>query len=340
MNNAKYCVSSILVMLKSSTRCKNDKINKIREEIVCDLINKKVCNNYFADNKYGRDWRIVRRNLLSCLDEQYKNYKKIECIKRAGRTYNYDYLLKVTFNNSTIEDNIEYKYGYNSINEHPQFANIPRVSNYFNKSFEDFHYNNYFSSICQFLNEEKPAFEIYKKEVGSNMPSYSNNMKSKYKNFSKSKQNQFRNISKKSIKSFLEETTFNMKEMNKKLLETQKGKKYLLCKGGHFNFELKDSSDYTIDLVNEDNKNPKIVNGNALIFKTSNGKLLNILLRWKNGAGFAFPALQIKNVKPKTKTKLELKKLCGDNNISFNSKMKKSELIDLLKVKNINYYKS
>lgn len=341
MSNLKLLVSSILVMLKSSTRCKNDKINKIREEIVCDLINNKVNNDYFQNNQYGRDWRSVKRNLIKCLKEQYSNYKKIECIKKAGRTYNYDYLLKVTYEDDTvIENHLEFKYGCNSINKHPQFANIPRVSKYFNKSFEDYHYKNCFSLVCQFLDEEKPDYDTYSKEVNSNHPSYCDTMKYKYKNFSKSKQNQFRNISKKSITSFLEETSFNMDIMNTKLAETQKGKKYLLCKEGEFNFEIKEEGDYTIDLLNDDNKNHKIVNGNSLTFKTTNGKLLNILLRWKNGAGFAFPALQIKNVKPKTKTKSQLKILCNENDISFNSKMKKSELIDLLKVKNINYYKS
>jgi len=36
-----------------------------------------------------------------------------------------------------------------------------------------------------------------------------------------------------------------------------------------------------------------ISNNNSLILKNKNGNFIKVLLRWKNGIGIAFPALQI-----------------------------------------------
>ena len=53
-----------------------------------------------------------------------------------------------------------------------------------------------------------------------------------------------------------------------------------------------DSNDYDIISVDE-----KIKNNNTIVAHIKSGCKLDILLRWKNGNGIAFPAFQIKSLK-------------------------------------------
>ena len=80
--------------------------------------------------------------------------------------------------------------------------------------------------------------------------------------------------------------------MNSKLQDTQNEKDYLLCKEGNFYYQKIDKISYKI----KTNIKPKIVNNNSIELITENNSILRILLRWKNGNGIAFPALQIKNM--------------------------------------------
>ena len=75
--------------------------------------------------------------------------------------------------------------------------------------------------------------------------------------------------------------------MSDYLLDSQDGKKYLLYKNGEFNVQIPDTNNYTIVSCL---KNPEKYRYEATI---QNNHTINILLRWKNGNGIAYPSFQI-----------------------------------------------
>jgi hypothetical protein len=75
--------------------------------------------------------------------------------------------------------------------------------------------------------------------------------------------------------------------MNEYLMNTQKDKKYMLWGNNEFHYQEVNTDDYTImDIL-------RIKKDNTVVCQTKSNKEINILLRWKNGNGVAFPALQI-----------------------------------------------
>ena len=97
-------------------------------------------------------------------------------------------------------------------------------------------------------------------------------------------------ISNHSISEFLKITDLIVPEINKYLFQTQKDKHYMLydINTKTFKYEKPDIKDFTIksDTIRKTK--------NRFIGKTESEKPINILLRWKNGHGIAFPAFQVK----------------------------------------------
>ena len=93
--------------------------------------------------------------------------------------------------------------------------------------------------------------------------------------------------SKKSISNFIENTGLDIAKLNKRLQNTQKDKVYMLYKNNKFYHETMNNDDYEIVSYM---KKPDM---SKYIATAKNGKNMNILLRWKNGNGIAFPAFQI-----------------------------------------------
>ena len=94
-------------------------------------------------------------------------------------------------------------------------------------------------------------------------------------------------LSNESIKSFINNTELNIDFLSNYLHTTQKNKIYMLYSNKTFMLQKINIDDYTIDKVV---KNP---NKYRYECTNKNGKQINILLRWKNGNGIAFPAFQI-----------------------------------------------
>lgn len=116
-----------------------------------------------------------------------------------------------------------------------------------------------------------------------------------------------------------------------------KDKIYLLCEYKNDTLSWKidtyDKDDY--DLI----KDPKqvIVDRDNLMFPTKSGKYLSIRLRWQNVSGMCNPTWQfdIKEKKSKGPTVKKLKTIAKEHGIKGISKMKKSELMELLIINNI-----
>jgi hypothetical protein len=94
-------------------------------------------------------------------------------------------------------------------------------------------------------------------------------------------------VSKNCIKNFIEITDLNIDKLNQYLIKSQDKKNYLLYKNGEFHIQVSNNDDYTID---DYSKNPQKSRYEAT---TKSNKKINILLRWKNGNGIAYPAFQI-----------------------------------------------
>ena len=79
-----------------------------------------------------------------------------------------------------------------------------------------------------------------------------------------------------------------MDKLNDYLWNSQKDKYYMLYKNDQFYLEKPNIDDYTIIY------NVPIPNKYSYQCITRSNKKMNIMLRWKNGNGIAFPAFQIK----------------------------------------------
>jgi hypothetical protein len=280
-----------------STRQDNDKNNKTREHIIGAIINNKVPENYFILNK----WFYLKKNILNYLQKlSDKPYIKVECINKAGRGNKYDFLIKLFYDDGTKQDfMIELKFNVSTIDHAPQFVSPMKPSQYMNNSYEEYYFDNYLQKLSDMSQLKMPTKEEYLKQIHSNKPKCMKSYQELYYNgcvvssqfTSKEEDIKFYNLSKElsndSIKSFINNTELNIELLSSYLHTTQKNKIYMLYSNKTFILQKINIDDYTLDVV--------VKNANKYRFEciSKNGKKINILLRWKNGNGIAFPAFQI-----------------------------------------------
>ena len=95
-------------------------------------------------------------------------------------------------------------------------------------------------------------------------------------------------ISQEAIHNYINTYDLDCKELTHYLSSTQKNKVYMLYKDGKFYAETINTDDFEIVKIEKEPSRFRYV------AHLINGKRLQILLRWKNGNGIAFPGLQIK----------------------------------------------
>jgi hypothetical protein len=280
-----------------SSRCNNDKSNKTREHIIGALINNKVPEKYFILGK----WLTIRNNVFAYINSlSNKPYNKVECINKAGRGNNYDLLIKLYYTQDTWQEyKVEFKFNVSSLAEAPQFVSPMKPSQYLSNSYEEFYYTNYLTKLAKSANLTMPSKEEYLKQIHSNKPKCMKQYQELYyKGCSKSSKftgeqqhisfyNYAKELSNISITEFINNTELNSTMLTNYLLTSQANKIYMLYTNNSFIKQVINSDDYTlIDIIKQPNK-----------FKyeciSKSGKKINVLLRWKNGNGIAFPAFQI-----------------------------------------------
>jgi hypothetical protein len=94
-------------------------------------------------------------------------------------------------------------------------------------------------------------------------------------------------IDKISRENFINITELNINALSTYLKETQKNKIYMLYKNNKFHKQIVNINDY--ELVRYEKYPEKF----KYVAYSASGKQIDILLRWKNGNGIAFPAFQI-----------------------------------------------
>jgi len=280
-----------------SSRSNNDKNNKTREHIIGALINNKVPENYFVLGK----WLIMKNNVFAYVNSlTTEPYIKVECINKAGRGNNYDFLIKLYNTLDTWQEyKVEFKFNVSSLDEAPQFVSPMKPSRYLSNSYEEFYYSNYLTKLAKLANLTMPSMEEYLKKIHSNKPKCMKQYQELYyKGCSKSSKftgeqehinfyNKAKELSNISLTQFINSSELNSAMLSEYLLTSQANKIYMLYTNNSFIKQIVNSDDYTlIDVIKQPEK-----------FKyecvSKSGKKISVLLRWKNGNGIAFPAFQI-----------------------------------------------
>lgn len=285
------------------TRNQNDNNNKIRENILHQLINDSIPHSYFI---YSRRWRNLRDRLGLVIDELFMYftdndyYDKISSNLKGGRNNYNDLTLTYYTNNNAISVKVEFKYGVSKISQCPQFVSPSKPSKYLSNNFESDYYEKVLPKLCEKAGISLPVLEDYLKQIHSDKPKcvldlqeqYYKGAKKSSKYTGKTEDIDFyhhcKNLSKGHIEKFIEATELNIAELSAYLKRTQSEKYYILYCNNRFHLEVMDPSNYQIISVK---KEPELSRYQC---KTKMGQTLNILLRWKNGNGIAYPAFQIK----------------------------------------------
>lgn len=270
-----------------STRRQNDRNNKKREEIIAALINNEIPQSYYDIPQ----WKKIKDAVDSFIETL--NCGKVRCVHLGGRKFNHDF----DFITPEKVFHVELKFNATSIETAPQFVSPMNPSRYLSQSYEEYFYNNYLSFLSNKIGLPLPLKEDYLNEINTPNPkcmekyqdAYYKGCSTSSKYSGEQEHTEFYNLakekSKESISTFIQETTLNTEALTKYFQATQKDKIYMLYSNGKFIKQEVNMDDYFIESV--------VPNKYRYEATCKSGKQLNILLRWKNGNGIAFPAFQI-----------------------------------------------
>jgi len=287
-----------IIAFNPSSKGLNDAHNKTRENIVGAIINNKIPETYYEIPEWGA-LEISIITYLQQLDTSRK-YTRAVCSHKGGRKFNFDFGIKVYYEDGTQTDyNIELKFNASTIDETPQFVSPMKPSQYMSNVYEDYYYDNYLTQLALSSGLELPSRETYMKQIHTNNPKCMKPYQDLYYMGCK-QSSQYtgdpihikfyetaKKLSHESITSFIEKTELNIEALSEYLLTSQNNKIYMLYSGTQFIVQRPNMDDYRLASVT---KNPE-KNRYDCVSKT--GVKLNVLLRWKNGNGIAFPAFQI-----------------------------------------------
>lgn len=299
-------VLSSVSLAGGNGRGRNDENNKLREAIICAVINKKVPAAYYKTER----WYHLKQSVDGFLDQCRMSdgeYTHVDCSQAAGRGNNYDFLLTFTGVDGSKKDyKVEFKFNASKISDTPQFVSPMKPSQYLSSSYEEYFYDNYMAKIFAAAQTvtPPPCRDIWLKQIHNNAPACVKHLQDKYyAGCSGSSQftnaaddlefyNLCKTLTKESIATFIAKNELDAAKLSQYLRESQEGKVYMLFQPTvsgppHIALQTVNSADYTIACYT---KNPSKSRYDC---ETEAGKKIRILLRWKNGNGIAFPAFQI-----------------------------------------------
>ena len=295
-----------------SGRHQNDKNNKMREAIIGAIINDCVPATYYRTERWSALKTAVDGFLHECAGARYS---RVECIHAAGRGHNYDFAVKFFADGGGGETataasvcNVEFKFNAAKVSDTPQFVSPMKPSQYLSASYEEYFYDKYLMSIAAAgASTAIPDRADWLKQIHNNAPVCVKELQDKYY-AGCANSSQFTNaaddiafyelckkVSTESIRAFISEHDLDIVKLTKYLRESQDGKTYMLFQpavaaaaaGPVITLQRVDPADYNIVSCV---KNPA---KSRYECETQSGKKINVLLRWKNGNGIAFPAFQI-----------------------------------------------
>jgi hypothetical protein len=278
-------------------RSNNDKHNKIREDIIKSM--PYIDEEYFNNPEHGDSWRQIKTSFDQKMREICPSYSSYKIQHKAGRNFNYDFVGSFFDgdNNLIKTVKLEFKYNAASIDEAPQFVSPMKPSQYLSQSFEEYYYLNYLIPLFNKFNLTVPELEIYLKQVHGNKPKCLEEAQLLYYQGCKQSSKytgtenalafykECNELSSQCITNFILETDLDIEKLNQYLLQSQDEKIYLLYKINEFHLQFSNPDDYIIQTYEKQS--------NRYVATTNSGKIIKILLRWKNGNGIAYPAFQI-----------------------------------------------
>ena len=281
-------VEDISHFFSISKKNTNDKVNKIRETIIEHILS--IPDSFINHPKYGSKWSSIKCEFCNVMDLQ--NVSGVDIKKRAGRQYNYDFLLSKT----DSEIKIEFKFNCNSIFKLPQIIQISD-NTLFRYSYAEFYYDEYLKKLCHDLDidiiptREEYIKLIYKTEVKVH-PLFEQ-LKDCYKKSLEDKK-KIKNASEESIRCYLEKyyRHLNLSKLSDYLLKAIDKTFLLWYKTKFIKQDIQDQFK-RINIIS-------IKNDNTIIVQSKYE--YHLLLRWKNYIGILNPAWQI-SIKEITKQK-------------------------------------
>jgi hypothetical protein len=312
----------------SNTKDNNDKNNKVREEIICSLINKSVPISYFDcelwDKLNNGLHNFINNNIITKDEVGYE----LECKIKGGRKCNYDFELNVidyyklrNKNKKKILNTykVEFKYNSTCCEDIPQFVSPYKPSEFLSVNYECYFYDNYLDKIFTEANKYLSNLSNIKSNTKSfkslelpSKPDYIKTINKPKVNFMKQikqlydknpEYNKYcKELSKESIQNFMNIDNENgenkdinnnkslllIDKLNKYFINTQSEKIYMIYKDGKFNKDIIPLDNITIKSYKVNEKYK-----NRFDCISVSGDEIQILLRWKNGNGIQFPAFQI-----------------------------------------------
>lgn len=291
---------SIFLFHIISSRTKNDTSNRIREIIICCIINNTIPNDFF---RYSRLWKNLKNNIFTYINNIFSNIdiKKISCKLSAGRSNNYDFTITIhNNNNEEINKNIEFKFNTCSVDDCPQFISLSDKFELSHKKYADFFYDNYLKEITDLYNIDIIDKDIYLKYIYQSNFNKNIFFKKLYENETNNENkliNSKKLIVDKSINDYIVTyiNDFYINKLTKKFLDSQKDKIYMLYNIKTHTFKIDQINDNELKLLNKYNlKKNKLGFVNKIIYETESKKAtIHILLRWRNHLGILNPAFQI-----------------------------------------------
>lgn len=275
-----------------SEKDKNDKTNKIREEML------KICFENYKNIGFNPK---IGKNIfdeLSILLEA-NNIDKITDVQHIGGMKANDFVIKYLHKNKEKILNIDFKFNVKNIKNLAQVKQIyttnKKLQNFIKEeSYHKFYYENYLDKILEYLATkniilDKPEYSFYVSKVNNfdkkTMDKFFNVLKTNQKKYTK----EYKKIVDTSISMYLDKYGKNNDiEILIDNLESTENKAYLLFKNNKFYLENMSSTKIK--------SFSKIKNNNTLVFDTNDNKKIEMMLRWKNGAGCIGSAWQIKIV--------------------------------------------
>jgi len=301
--------SYVLTHHAAADRGQNHENNTIREAIICAIINGHVPAPYYLTER----WRALKNAVDGFLVECGGNdYSRVKCIPKGGRGHHYDFSVVFTYCDATTgitttkTFNVEFKFNAAKVSDAPQFVSPMKPSQYFlSGNYEESFYDKYMAKIAAAAGCVAPDRAEWLKQIHGDKPACVKELKDRYRAGSR----KFRStglasdiafhdlcstLSKESISTFIVEHELDTSKLSDYLIKSQDKKLYMLFQpaavsGGAPTITLQsvDPADYTIASCK---KNPELSRYDCI---TQSGKKMEVLLRWKNGNGIAFPAFQI-----------------------------------------------
>ena len=282
---------------KTSIKCDNDIVNKIREKIIKSLND--IPEEYLNHEIWGDKWNDIKNKLNDIMKQLYFKETGNEeggnitynIVSKGGRGNIYDF--EINYSDGVI-CKLEFKYGKN-IFEYAQFLSL-----YWNgiemvdKNYIKYWYDNYLVPYLNSLNidiSNMVDFEEYNQNIyktGCQHQLFSKIREEEHKRNTKT--SEYSKITDDSINNFLnleiDKNNINKQNLQNRMDE-QKNKIFLFCRDGEFRLDkISDHMDLDLD------KEVEVIH-NTIILTTTSNKKIRCNLRWKNGKGCVGPAWQI-----------------------------------------------